>query len=124
MNLNPQTINIFVLRKGFYEAVISTKDDISRSHEEKLTLELESAKPWKRGLHSGQFGSFSAPNEEIPKYNDDDYYFLNIKDILGEKKPIYLALEKQHVEDGGEHFASDIRSSLGNHRSRMLLFVD
>ena len=94
------TVNIFIKRPGFYNAIITTLDDLQEgTYDRKHTLRLYEAMDWKDGTCVGAGGSAKIHN--LSKYNNDHFYYANtIWDYMHKDNPnLYRAISKDYVSE-------------------------
>lgn len=66
-------LNIFMTRPGFYDAVITTAEEIDRPYDRKFTVELYKAQKWEQVNYAGPMGTTGVLAD---KYNDDGFYYI------------------------------------------------
>lgn len=103
-------INLFFIRDGYYECVLTTKDTIERPFHRKISPEIVKAKKWSHGTLVGSMGASSASNVGV--YTDDHYFFINAKDWQYNKEyDVYMALSKTLL-DNREYYTRDFSESI------------
>jgi hypothetical protein len=120
-----KTINLFFLREGFYTCILTIKDEISKPFHEKITVELEEEKEWKRGLYRARMGVGDVDN--IKEYDDTHFFYSKTEvwhETFGKKSAEvkYIAIPKA-LCDGRETETYDLSESINNISGSVFLFV-
>lgn len=128
----PKTVNIFFLRHGYYEAILTTADDIkmpngheSRPYDRKVTLDLEPAQEWDKGTYVGTMGSCSIPEHVIKgkhAVGNEDYRYVRADKFLFDKDYVlYMAVHTMYL-DGKEHYSKSIDERMETSSCQSFLF--
>jgi len=115
-------LNLFFLRKGYYECVVTTKDTITRGFDRKITVALHPAQEWLKCTLVGALASVPAPVYAFKKLTDEKYVFIDCRDWMFDKKyPLFLALPKE-VLSGNEHYTKDLEETICGSSCNAFLF--
>lgn len=119
--IDAKEINLFFKRKGYYECIVTTKDEIEDPYDRKITAEIVKAKKWTKGTYVGSMGSCSADN--LNSYTDDNYFYINAKDWQYNKDyDVYMAIPKTLL-DNKEHYTENFSKSIDRSSCITYLFV-
>lgn len=119
-------INLFFLRKNAFECIVTTQDSIAETFHKKVTLEIEPAKKWAKGISMSGVGTGSIPEQYLELFNDEHYIYLKTTGWADDyfSQPGYVVLPKA-VADGGVYRTENIIFN-GIHQasSTKFLFVE
>ncbi|MFA6194246.1 MAG: hypothetical protein WC719_00680 [Patescibacteria group bacterium] len=107
-------INLFFLRQGYYECIITTKETISTPYNRKITVELAGNKVWEKGTMVSSHSAIAIPKQLLPKMTDDNFLFIDCRKWENNDQPeVYLALEKKFT-DGGEYYSRNLTETIND----------
>lgn len=92
-------VNVFLKREGYWDAYITTLDEIDKPYHRKVTLELFPAQVWKDGTFVGPAGSCGI--SDLGRYDDRHWYYVNLlwrKDKADDSE-LFFALDKDFVKE-------------------------
>lgn len=120
-----KTINLFFIRDGYYECIVTTKEDISQKYDRKITVELEEAKEWDRGTYCSNIAAISMREHCLKEFNNEKHVYIDANKWLFDKRdyPLYIALEKKFT-DGNEYHAKDLGLGIDGSSYMAFLFTE
>lgn len=117
-----KTINLFFLNRDYYNCVVTTKDQIDRTYDRKITVELQRGGNWREGSIVGAKGCAKISKKVLSKITSKDFFFIDCREWeYGNPKEAYLALEKRFA-DGGEYYSEDLSATLNDSSHNKFLF--
>lgn len=117
-----KTINLFFLRAGAYECIVTTKDEIDTPYDRKITVDLEENREWLSGTMVGRFGSGTISEGTMSDITDGTGYFIDCREwMFNQSEEVYLLLGKKFA-DGKEYLTRDLSQTIDGSPCNVYLF--
>lgn len=118
----PKYINLFFKQEeGFYDCIVTTKDEIKGPYKRKITAEIFKTKEWRRGDYIGGMGAGSVSDEILKEFTDELYFYINAKNWGFKSFNLYMALPKDLL-NGEEHHTEDLSKSIKKSSCNIYLY--
>lgn len=114
----PTSINLFFLEPASFACVVTTKEEIKKTYDRKLSVPLEKAREWKRAIIRGLA---EVKDPQILRHFDDRYFYIDISAFDPSlHEPLFMVLKKKFT-DGLEYETDNLLNELGDRLGHVFL---